>query len=513
MSRKEPALGTNPSHQRHYVATATPSGEAIGESTFDRHHAIVIGGSMAGLLAARVLSDHFAQVTMIERDRLTGDAEPRKGVPQGRHVHTLLARGAAIMGEYFPDLFPTLAQDGAIRVSMEGLRWNQLGVWMAPVPNPVKTLFQSRPFLEQHVRDQLAARDNVHIIDTGDISQLCAHNDRITGVVLRHHSGEQHEEALSADLIVDASGRGSRAPQWLKSLGYGNVQETSVKIDIGYATRLYRCPAYLPAGWKVLLIYGRPPDDKRGGVIFPIQGGYWMVTLQGSLRDYPPDDEAGFLEFARSLAQPDLYEAIKDAEPVTPIAVYKYSANCWRHYERMESLPEGFIIMGDAVCSFNPIYGQGMSMVAIEAQTLDRCLRSVILSTAKDLARNNGVVGFTQRFQQAIARDIKTPWLLSTGEDLRYPGTEGKRSLRTRLLNRYMRRVIELTASDPLMTATLLRVRHMLKPLSTLFQPRIILAVLRQELAAFRQRPTVTAPASEVSAPVYSSDEPLHSKV
>jgi 2-polyprenyl-6-methoxyphenol hydroxylase-like FAD-dependent oxidoreductase len=478
------------------------------QGTFDRHHAVVIGGSMAGLLAARVLSDHFEQVTLIERDRLIRDADPRKGVPQGRHVHGLLARGAVIMGEYFPDLFRNLAQDGAILVRLEDVHWNQLGVWMAPVRSPVKALFQSRPFLEQHVRDQLAARDNVRIMDACEVAQLCVHDDRITSVVLRYRTAEQHEEALSADLVVDTSGRGSRAPQWLNSLGYGNVQETSVKIDIGYATRIYRCPAHLPVGWKGLFIYGRPPDDKRGGVILPIQGGYWMVTLVGSLRDYPPDDEAGFLEFARSLAQPDLYEAIKDAEPVTPIAVYKYSANRWRHYERMKRLPEGFIIMGDAACSFNPVYAQGMSVAAIEAQSLDRCLREQEM-----FARNKGLVGFTQRFQQAIVRDIKTPWLLSTGEDLRYPGAEGKRSLSIRLLNRYMRRVIELTASDPRVTTTLLRVRNLLKPLSTLFQPRIILAVLRQELAAFRRQPTVTAPASEVSAPVYSTYEPLHSKV
>jgi len=478
------------------------------QDTGDRRHAVVIGASMASLLAARVLSDHFEQVTMIERDTLTADAEARKGVPQGRHVHALLVRGAIIMGEYFPDLFRTLARDGAIPVGTEGVRWNQLGVWMAPVRSPVTALFQSRPFLEQHVREQLAARDNVRIRDGCEVSQVCAHNDRITGVVLRHRSGEQHEETLTADLVVDTSGRGSRAPQWLNSLGYGHVQETSVKIEVGYATRIYRCPAHLPANWKTLIIYGSPPGDKRGGYIFPIQGGYWMVTLQGSLRDYPPGDEAGFLAFARSLAQPDLYEAIQDAEPVTPIAVYKYSANRWRHFERMKRLPQGLIMMGDAVCSFNPIYGQGMAVAAVEAQTLDRRLRE-----QKMVDGNNGLAGFTRRFQQAIARDITTPWLLSTGEDLRYPGAEGKRSLRTRLLNRYMRRVIELTASDPRMTASLWRVRHLLKPLSTLFRPRIILAVLRQELAAFRQYPTVTAPAREGSAPVYSSNEPLHSGV
>jgi 2-polyprenyl-6-methoxyphenol hydroxylase-like FAD-dependent oxidoreductase len=479
----------------------------LAQDTFDRHHAVVIGGSMAGLLAARVLSDHFEQVTLIERDTLIDEDTPRKGIPQGRHVHGLLARGAVIMGEYFPDLFPTLARDGAIPVSTEGIHWNQLGVWMAPVRSPVKTLFQSRPFLERHVREHLAARDNVRIMDACEVSQLCAHNDRITSVVLRYRSGEQHEEALATDLIVDASGRGSRAPQWLNSLGYGIVQETSVKIDIGYATRIYRCLAQHPAKWKALFIFGKPPDDKRGGVILPIEGCYWMVTLQGSLRDHPPNDDAGFLDFARSLARPDLYEAIQDAEPITPIAVYKYAANRWRRFERMQRLPKGLIMMGDAVCSFNPIYGQGMAVAAVEAQTLDRHLREQEM-----LAGNNGVVGFTQRFQQAIARDITTPWLLSTCEDLRYPGTEGKRSIRTRLFNRYMRRVIELTASDPRMSTTLLRVRNLLKPVNTLFRPHIILAVLRQELAVFRQQPTVTAPESEVSIPVYNSYEQLHNK-
>ena len=137
---------------------------------------------------------------------------------------------------------------------------------------------------------------------------------------------------LAASLVVDASGRGSRAPQWLASLGYGQVEESSVKINVGYASRIYRCPAQLNSDWKVLIILGNPPDNKRAGVIFPIEGGYWMVTLAGWQRDYPPNEDAGFLEHARSLARPDLYEAIKEAEPITPIAEYKYSANRWRHY-------------------------------------------------------------------------------------------------------------------------------------------------------------------------------------
>jgi 2-polyprenyl-6-methoxyphenol hydroxylase-like FAD-dependent oxidoreductase len=470
--------------------------KVVKQKSFDTDHAIVIGGSMAGLLVARVLSEHFERVTIIERDQLIDDVEPRKGVPQGRHVHGLLASGGAILGEYFPDLFAALAQDGAVPLSSSDIRRYQLGMRVAAVPSPAKSLWQSRPFLEQHVRAALLARNNVHILDGCSVMRLIAHDERITGVVLQHHSGEQREDELAANLVVDASGRGSRAPQWLASLGYGQVEETSVKIEVGYASRIYRCPDQLPTDWKVLMVSGTPPDNKRAGLIFPIEGGYWMVTLAGRLRDYPPDDDAGFLEFARSLAQSELYEAIKEAEPVTPIAVYKYSANRWRHYERMSRLPEGFIVMGDAVCAFSPVYGQGMSVAAIEAKTLDTCLRE-----QQSWTGNHHPTSFPQRFQQAIAKEIKTAWMLSTGEDLRYPETEGHRSLGTRLFNWYIRRVIGLTASHPLVAAAFFQVWHLLKPLKSLFEPRIVWAVLSSELVARRQKPGGPRPPDVASSP------------
>ena len=461
--------------------------KVLKQNRFDTHHAIVIGGSMAGLLAARVLSEHFERVTIIERDRLTDDAQSRKGVPQGQHVHGLLARGAALLADSFPDLFAALAQDGAVPLGPSDIRRYHLGVWMAPVPSPFKALFQSRPFLEQHVRACLTARNNVHVMDACEVTRLSANDERITGVVLRHRSREQREDELIANLVVDTSGRGSRTPQWLASLGYGHVEETIVKIDVGYASRLYRCPDQLPTEWKILFVLGTPPDNKRGGVIFPIEGGYWMVTLAGALRDYPPDDDAGFLDYARSLAQPDLYEAIKEAKSITPIALYKYTANRWRHYERLSRLPEGFIVMGDAVCSFNPVYGQGMSVAAIEAKTLDTCLRE-----QQSRIGNNTSIAFPQRFQKAIAREITTAWMLTTGEDLRYPETEGHRSLGTRLFNWYTRRIIGLTASDPLVTVTFFQVQHLLKPLVSLFEPRIVWAVLSRELVSRGQKPGVS---------------------
>lgn len=450
--------------------------KGVEQKAFDMHHAIVIGGSMAGLLAAHVLAGHFERVTVIERDRWVDDAEPRKGVPQGRHVHGLLAGGASILAEYFPDFFVTLAQDGAIPLSISDLRRYQFGVWVGTGPGTVKSLWQSRPFLEQHVRARLGERSNVHVLDTCEVTRLCKKDEHITGVALRHRSGEPHEDELAADLVVDASGRGSRAPQWLTSLGYHSVEETSVKVHVGYASRIYRCPDQLPADWKVLSVLGTPPNDKRSGLILPIQGGYWMVSLIGTLRDYPPDDDAGFLAYARSLVQPALYEAIKEAEPVTPIAVYKYSANRWRHYERMPRLPEGFIVIGDAVCGFNPLYGQGMSIAALEAKTLDTCLRT----------GSTHSINFSQRFQRAIARELKTPWMLSAGEDFCYPETEGYRSLSMHLFIWYIRCVIHQTASQPTVATAFFQVWHLLKPLRSLFGPRLVWAVLSRELLSHR---------------------------
>jgi 2-polyprenyl-6-methoxyphenol hydroxylase-like FAD-dependent oxidoreductase len=469
------------------------------QKRFDTHHAVVIGGSIAGLLAARVLSEHFEHVTIIERDELLDDAQPRKGVPQGRHVHALLAGGAAILGTYFPDLFATLVQDGAVQVGASDIRRYQLGMKVAPVPGPVKALWQSRPFLEQHVRAALLARNNVFFLDGCSVTRLLTDAERVTGVVLRYGSGQQcedEEEELAASLVVDASGRGSRAPQWLVSLGYGQVKESNVKIDVGYASRIYRCPAQLPSEWKVLVVLGPPPDYKRAGVIFPIEGGCWMVTLAGWLRDHPPDDDAGFVEYARSLSQPELCEAIKDAEPVSPIAVYKYSANRWRHFERLSRLPEGFIVMGDAMCAFSPVYGQGMSVAALEAKTLDTCLREQQSRTGNPHAGS-----FPRRFQKAIAKEIKSAWMLATGEDLRYPGAEGRRSPSTRLFNWYFRRVVGQTASQPQVAAAFFQVWHLIKPMGSLFEPRIVWAVLSRGLFSRRHKPNRTKPQEMESSP------------
>ena len=458
-------------------------------------HAVVIGASMAGLLAGRVLSDHFERVTIIERDCFPTGVEARKGVPQGRHAHGLLTKGASILMEFFPELFPALSAGGSSDADMVAdLRWHHFGVWKAQFPSNMTGYIQSRPFLEEHVRSCLAARENVRFIDGCEVAQLCANSDRtaITGVQLRHRNGAQSEETLSADLVIDASGRGSQAPQWLTSLGYARVKEESVKVDVGYASRVYRRPSQLPSNWKALLIYPKAPEGKRAGLILPMEGDAWMVTLAGWLRDYPPNDETGFLDYARSLPMPDLYEAIKDAEPVTPIVTHKFPANQRRYYERMTRFPEGFIIVGDALCSFNPVYGQGMTVAALEASALQACLQQ---QQSRGTRRN--VAGFAHRFQKAVAKAANVPWQLATGEDFRYPQTVGKRPPGTSLLHWYMGRVHELVASDHRATLRFYEVMNMLKPPLALFEPHILFAVL---FKGRRQRPGHDAAVGQVEA-------------
>lgn len=473
--------------------------EQTAHSGFGGKHAVVIGASMAGLLASRVLSEHFEQVTVIERDSLPQEIQARKGVPQGRHVHILLHRGASVMKAFFPDLFPALLQDGSIAIdTVADFHWYNFGAWKPRFKSGITFYSQSRPLLEGHIRERVAARSNVRFLDACDVVKFCANDDatQITGVQIRHRQREQHEEVLSADLVVDASGRGSQTPQWLAALGYETVEESTIQVDVGYATRVYRRPEHTTFDHTVLAVYSTPPTEKRAGVLAPIEGNRWIVTMIGWIRDYPPDNEDGFLSFARSLPQPDLYEAIQDAEPLTPIVIHKFPANRRRHYERLSRFPEGFIVLGDAVCSFNPVYGQGMTAAALEAD---------ILNTLLYQQRQRGdITGFSRRFQKKIRPIVDTFWLLAASEDFRHPETKGKRPFGIALLNRYARRVHELSTFDPQVTLLLYQVLQAIKPPAALFYPQILAKVLFKKTP----RPSYqdgTSVSQDVSADALSS--------
>lgn len=438
------------------------------------NHALVIGGSMAGLFAARVLSDHFERVTVVERDPLPDAAETRKGVPQARHAHGLLARGEEILSSLFPEIVPELVAAGAVRLDWaRDVKWFHHGAWKARCVSGVMTTSLSRALLEQHVRRRVFALSNVQLMAAHDVVSLVAdskHN-RITGVtVQRRAAGGEHAaaELLPADLVVDASGRGSRAPTWLEMLGYSAPEESTVRVHVGYASRIYRVPPGSTHDWKALYLVGTPPRDKRMGVISPLEGERWVVTLAGMLQDHPATDPDGYLEFARSLPTEDIYRTIRDAEPLSEIAAYKFPSNQRRHYERMKRAPECFIVIGDASCSFNPIYGQGMTTAGLGALTLAAALRD-----AQDLH------GLAHHYHTELAAITEVPWAMATGEDLRYPEIEGKRPLGNALLQRYMSRLHVASARDVSVLLEFTRAMHMLSPPSALFKPGMMLRVLR----------------------------------
>jgi 2-polyprenyl-6-methoxyphenol hydroxylase-like FAD-dependent oxidoreductase len=446
-----------------------------------REHAVVIGGSMAGLLAARVLSDHFERVTLLERDRFPLQPGFRRGVPQSRHIHVLLVRGMTLLEQRFPGLKAELIAAGAVIV-----HWPREVLWLGPAgwgrrfPDSLEFVSCTRELLEWHVRHRVLASETIDCREGREVVGLLtdAHGARIAAVQHRARNQtanpEDAPEELPADLIVDASGRNSRLPEWLVELGYPAPEETRINAFLGYATRLYANPS-INGDWKLALVQAKPPDSVRGGVIVPVEGERWIATLFGSGRDYPPTDETEFLSFAGTLRTPLLHDAIANAEPLTAIHGYQRTENRWRRYERLGRFPESLVVVGDAVCAFNPVYGQGMSVAALEARVLDECLRE-----QRRRYPAGELVGLADRARRQIARSISTPWLMATGEDLRYPTTEGaKPGLVTRVMHRYLDRVIEGATTYAGVNRAFLEVAHLLAPPSALFRPGVLLPTLK----------------------------------
>jgi hypothetical protein len=297
---------------------------------------------------------------------------------------------------------------------------------------------------------------------------------RVTGVALRRGSSTADVEHLSADLVIDASGRGSQSPAWLSALGYDKPAETAIKIGVGYTTRIYRrCPGDL-VGARAILIAPQPPQQKRVGAMSPIEGDRWMVTLGGWLGDHAPTDEQGFLEFARSLPAPDIYTVISRAEPLSDSVAYKFPSNLWRHYERLERFPAGYLVVGDAMCSFNPVYGQGMTASALQASALDTALRE----------RVGDLDSLARRFFKRAAKVIDIPWISAAGEDFRYPQVEGVRPPGIKLIHWYGAKLQLAMQRDPEVYRAFLCVMNMTRQPTSLFDPRIAGRVLWHNLLA-----------------------------
>lgn len=437
--------------------------------------AIVIGSSFAGLWTARILADHFEQVTILERDNLPTNAVSRPGVPQDQHVHVLLERGAQIMVQLFPGIEEELVAAGANRVDLtKDSRGKIRGLWLPNFESSIITYACSRILLESILRKRVTAVSNITIRGRAQVQGLVAQSGQVQGVRIRWKDG-RGETTETADFVVDASGRTSKLPQWLDEMGYGQTEETVIDVKLGYAGRRYKIPKEPTFDWDMMLIGADPPHKSRAGLIYSEENGIWMVMIAGILQDYPPTDEAGFLAFAEDV-DPEFYAAIQQAEPISKIIGYRRTENRMRHYEKLTRWPDRLIALGDAVCGFNPIYGQGMSVSAMAAVELGR-----MLEENKDLS------GVAQSFQQRYPKIVEPAWLLATSADLEWLGNNEATSLLERFAGWYMPKVLDAIPNDQLVHKTFVQVQNLIVPPTALFQPKLAVRVLRHWL---RGKPT-----------------------
>lgn len=439
--------------------------------------AVVIGASISGLLAARVLANHFAHVTIVERDVLPPPGQPRKGVPQGRHAHVLLAHGLELLEGFFPGIEREMVSQGALAGDLsEQSIWYSGGEYSPNFRSGLHGIQVSRPLLEGSIVRRLCDLPNMTILENHDavglVSELAAGAEgeaRVTGLrVADRSAGEPVERVLEADLVVDAAGRGSRSLAWLEALGYARPAEEHIKMNLAYTTREFRrLPEH--ANGKSPVVTLATLTNHRGGVILAVEGDRWIVTLAGILGKAAPTDLEGFIEFARMLEAPDIYNVIKTAEPLGEGSAYKYPASQRRRFEKLARFPEGILVCGDALCSFNPIYGQGMTTAASEAELLDECLRE-------------GVAGIAPRFFRRAARLLDSPWSISAGSDLAFPEVEGKRSRMGSMVGAYLTQLLIASRKDTSLNVAFQRVTNLMDPPQSLFRPGIVWKVIRARL-------------------------------
>lgn len=431
-----------------------------------RERAVVIGGSVAGVLAAHVLAGHYDEVVVLDRDDIPGGPEHRGGVPQGRHAHGLLARGRLVIDELVPGTTEALVGQGA-RLAEVG----RDGVWcfterpLASFDSDMRMLMVSRPLLEWHLRDRLVARPGVEVREDTSVIDLAFSGDgrRVAGVVLQARDGLV-SQVLTADLVVDATGRASRTPEWLSRRGYLPPYEEVRRVDKRYATRRFRSDPDLPAAAAVAAQPGLP----RGGVMLQLEGGAHVVSLAGFEGTRPPVDLIEFRGYARSLANPVIGDLIEGLTPLEEATTYRFPANRRRRYERLARFPDGLVVTGDALCAFDPVYGQGMTVAALAAQELER----VLAEPGPDLSR---------RFHAQVARHVDTPWSIAAGG---VPDQDARVPVANRVLGSYLPRLLRAGADDPGLAHAFQRVSHLMDPPITLLAPTRVARVLRASLGS-----------------------------
>jgi len=456
-------------------------------------HAVVLGASVSGLLAARVLADFYRTVTVVERDALPTGVAQRRGVPQARHVHALWPRGSEILDDLFPGFTDELVAAGCPTnldgdfsksfASFGGHLFVRSG-HMSNFRPGHEAYYPSRILLEGQVRRRVRTLANVTLLDGHDVVELTSDRTRITGVTITSRVSDE-KRTLTADLVVDCTGRGSRTPAFLERLGYERPKVDEVVVRLVYASQLLRIPAETLN--ELLILVGPAPGRPTAMALFSHEDSTRMLTAVGLAGREPPTEFEGMLRYIEEFTPPHVMSALRCAEPLGEVTRYGTPSSRWRRYDKMRRFPNGLPVFGDAICSFNPIYGQGMTVAALQALALDRCLRD----GAKDLA---------PRYFRAASKPIGVAWQFAVGGDLSLPEVEGHRPLSMRLVNRYVEQIQAAAEIDRVTATRFMRVAGFRDAPASLMLPSVMVRVAMTNLRHRRGQSVRTRPEADLGS-------------
>ena len=436
--------------------------------------AVVVGAGMGGLIAARVLSDHFERVTVLERDGLGEARTARAGVPQGKHLHVLLAGGQRVLDELLGGFTEDLDRVGAARLTV-GLDLLVERPGFDPFPQRDLGFYSSaltRPQLEFCVRRRVEAIENVRVEPGCRVFGLLPSDDKRTIRGLQFHR-EGRSETRGTDLVVDASGTGDLTLAALRATGLPAVPETTIGVDFGYASAVFDIPADASSEWRGVMHLPLAPQTSRGGLMIPVEGNRWMLALAGRHDEHPPGDEAGLRAYAASLRTKTIADAIAPAKMVAGVDRFRFPESRLRHFERLESFPGGLLPIGDAICRFNPVFGQGMSVAAIEAHALKEVLAAAVQS-------GGGLGRAWQPYFQKVAEVIDAPWALAAVPDFVFPYTTGERPADLEASLRFGAALTRATARHADIHRLAGEVQHLLRPRRAMMEPHVLERIMSE---------------------------------
>lgn len=448
--------------------------------------ALVLGGSHAGMLAARALAGFAGRVVVVERDGLPAGAEARKGLPQARHGHMLWSGGVRAMEELLPGVSEALGAAGARRqpVTTDVVALSARG-WFRRWPESHHVILAGRDLLDATIRAQVLADERIDVLTRAEAVGLTGTAAAVTGIRVRTRDGE--ERTLSADLVVDATGRGSGAARWLTELGLPAPRRHVVDTGLAYSSRLYLAPEAARDGFPVINVQPDPhgPGPGRAGFLLPIENGRWIVTLSGTRGGEPPTAAGDFVRFAREeLRHPLIGDLLQQAEPLSDVSFTRTTVNRRYLYERMPAWPENFVVLGDALAALNPVYGQGLAAAAQSALALRRVLRR----------QGWGTPGLARRAQRAVARPVAAAWSMATSQDVFYPGAaEHGPTVLDRLVAAYVGRLMHTATGNGRIARRVTDVTSLERGSHVLLTPGVLLAALVGPLRPALSGPPLTA--------------------